>query len=101
MTTHVLDPGPCDRDGPFPIRQADQEQLMSKANFGSIHDQVDLSQTPRLSLQPLLCNRLVPLPDADCRVVQEAAQTLDRAQQLRRSRDLPGDLTQMDRVTFV
>ena len=45
MTTYMLDPGPGNRDGAFLISQADYEQLMSKVNFRTIHDQTALSQT--------------------------------------------------------
>src|SRR5271157_334121 len=97
----MLDPGPGDGNGPLPISQTDHEELMSKANLGSIHEQVDLFQASRLGLQPLLGNRPIPFPDADCRVVQKAAKSSGGAYQLCRSRDLPGDLAQMDRVTFM
>ncbi|MFA5873540.1 MAG: hypothetical protein WC832_06215 [Anaerolineales bacterium] len=72
MTTYMLDPGPANRDGAFPISQADYEQLMSKANFRTIHDQTDLSQTMSLSLQPLVRYWLIPFPDTNGWIVQEA-----------------------------
>ena len=101
MTTYMFDPGSGNWDSTFPVRQTDHEQLMSKTNFRTICDQADLSQTVPLGLQPLARNRLVPFSNADCRVIQKTAQTPGDAQQFRCARNIPGDLAQMHRTTFV
>ena len=74
---------------------------MSKTNFRAIHDQTDLTQATPLDMQPSLGNRLVSLPDPDGRVIQEAAQTPGQTNQLRRAGDLPDNLAQVDRATFI
>src|SRR5664279_6095168 len=73
---------------------------MSKTNFRSIHDQTDLSETLPLGLQPVLRNRLVPLPDIDCRVIQKTTQTSSGTHQLRRTRNLDRNLAQSNRMTL-
>ena len=74
---------------------------MTETNSRSIHDQPDLSQAVRLSFQPLLGNRLVPFPYTDSRILQKAAQALGGTEQQCSSGDLPGNLAQMHRTTFI
>src|SRR5271157_42643 len=74
---------------------------MSKTDFGTIHDQTDLSQTAPLGLQPVLRDRSVPFPDIDRRVIQKTAQTPGSAHQFRLARDLPGDPAQIHRMTLI
>jgi hypothetical protein len=74
---------------------------MPKTNLRTIHDQTDLSQTTPLGFQPLARNWLVPFTHTNGRVVYKAVQPPGDAQQLRRARNLPGDLAQMYRATFV
>src|SRR5665648_432006 len=74
---------------------------MSITNFRTIHDQTDLSQTTPLGLQPLLCDRPVPIPDTDGRIIQEAAQTTSQAYLLCPSGYLPGYLAEVNRTAFI
>src|SRR5271157_1555435 len=101
MSSNISDPGPCDRDGPLPIRQTDHEQLMTETNFGPIYDQTELSQGLPLGLKPLLGDRPIPLPHIESRIIQKTAQAPRNAHQLRFSRDLHGDPAQTDRMTLI
>jgi hypothetical protein len=54
-----------------------------------------------LSLQPLVRYWLIPFPDTNGWIVQEAAQSSGDTQQLRRAGDLPSNLAQMHRAALV
>ena len=105
----MRDPGPGDRDGSFAVGQTDDQQLMSGANLGAIDDQADLAQIPILSGQPLPGDRLIPspvkrgIPDPhpDGRIIQEATQATNGAQQLGFSWNFSSDLTQGHRSALV
>ena len=97
----VLDPGPGNRDGPFPIGQTDNQQLMSKANLGAIYDQTDFSQMPELSFQPLPSDGFVPFPYSDSRIVQQPAQSPGGTQQFGWSGFLPCNSAQTNRPALI
>src|SRR4030067_1483221 len=44
----MLNPGTDDRDGTFPVSQADDQQLMPKADFRAIHNQMNFSEMSEL-----------------------------------------------------
>jgi len=56
----MLDPGPGNWDRTSAICQADHQQLMTIANFGAIHDQMDFSKLRELLGKPLNSNWLIP-----------------------------------------
>lgn len=88
MPAHVLDPRPGDRNGALPVGQADDQQLMPKSNPGPIHHQPDLAQVPKLGLQPLPGNRLIPFSHSDRWVIQQTAQPARGTRQFGFARDL-------------
>ena len=69
------------------IRQADDQQLMTKTDLGATHDQADFAHTPELGVQPLASDRFT-VSNPDSWIVQKTAQPAGGAQQLGRSRDL-------------
>ncbi len=52
--SNIFDPGPGDRDGWFSLCQANDEQLMPKANLGAIDDQTDFAQVAQLEFPATL-----------------------------------------------
>jgi hypothetical protein len=60
MAAHMFRPSPGNRNGAFPIGQADDQQLMTKPYFRPIHDQTNLSKVHKLGFQQLTRNRLIP-----------------------------------------
>src|SRR4030067_567786 len=97
----VFDPSPGNRNGSFPVRQADDQQLMPEANLGAIHDQTDFSQKTKLRLQPLPSDGVIPFPHSNGRGVQQPAQTPGDAQELHRNGYLPGDAARTHRTALV
>src|SRR6266542_2270613 len=95
MSTNVLDPRPGNRDGSMAIRQADHQELMSKANFRTIHDQAHFAQMHKLRFQPLSGNRFIPVPNLDRWIIQKSTQSPDCAQVLRWSKHLACYSTQL------
>src|SRR3990172_194708 len=93
----VFDPGPDDGEGPFPVRQAHDQQLMPKADLSAIHNQTDLSQISKLPFQPLPGDGFVPFPYPDGGISQQPAQAAGHAQQLSRARNLSGNPAQTHR----
>jgi hypothetical protein len=75
----------------FPIRQANHQELVPKANFGAIHNQTDLLQRTGLGRDPLPGQRLKPFAHRDGRVVQRAAQTAGQAGQQSAAGGLPAE----------
>jgi hypothetical protein len=49
----LSDPGPGKGDGSFSVSKTDHQQLIPKANLGTVYDQSDFSQMSELHLQPL------------------------------------------------
>src|SRR5512136_1670860 len=96
MSTNMFDPCPSNWDGSFPICQRDHEQLMTRTDFCSIHNQTNFSQASPLGSQPLLGNRLIPFPYVHRRIAQKTTQTPGGAHQFRRTRDLERNLAQRD-----
>ncbi len=101
MPSNMRHPGPGDRDRSFAVSQTDDQQLMSTANLGTVHDQLDLAQMPILGCQPLSGDRLILAAHPDGRVIQEPTQSPNCAQELRFSRNLASDLAQGYRSALV
>src|SRR4030065_2269251 len=101
VSSDVFDPGPGNRDGSFSVCQANDQQLMTKANLGAIDDQPNFSHVPELCSQPLPGDGLVPFSYADGRVVQKSAQPSGSAQQLGWAGYLPCNAAQMHRPALI
>jgi site-specific DNA recombinase len=97
----TFDPGPGDWDRPLSVRQANDQQLMSEADLGAIHDQADFSQMAKLSFQPLPSDRCVPFSHSYGRVIQQPAQAPSGAQQFGWTGYLPGNTTQAYRPALI
>jgi hypothetical protein len=89
MPFDVFDPGPSNWNGPFSVCQADNQQLMPKANLGPVYNQMHLSEMTELCFKSLASDRFVPFPHPDGRIIQQSAQTPCVTQQLRRTGDFP------------
>jgi hypothetical protein len=92
---------PGNRDSTFPVSQTDDQQLMRKANFGSIHNQPYLLKTTGLTCQPAPSNRLVPISNINRRVGQKSAQALYQAEQLRFTRNFARNPAKAYRTTLM
>ena len=101
MPSGKRDPGPGDRDGSFTVGQSDEQQLMSTASLGTIHNQTDPCQTMKLRSQLCSGNRLVPHPHPDSWIAQQSAQSPNSTQELSFSRHLSGNLAQGHRLALV
>ncbi len=97
----MLDPCPGNRNSTFPICQTNDQQLMSKANFGPIHNQPHLVKITGLTCQPAVRNRFIPCTHIYRRVSQQSAQALDQAEQLRLTRHLSCNPAQIHRTALV
>ena len=89
MPFDVFDPGPSNWNGPFSLCQADNQQLMPKANLGPVYNQTHISEMTELCFKSLASDRFVPFPHPDGRIIQQSAQTPCVTQQLRRTGDFP------------
>jgi hypothetical protein len=98
---NVLDPVPGKQTGPFPVCQTDDQQLMRKTNFRSIHDQTYLLMVIGLTGEPTASNWLIPNTHIDSRVSQPSAQVLDKTVQPGFPRDLSDDPVQVHRTALV
>lgn len=65
VSKHMFDPGPSNRDGFFSIGQVNHQQLMPKANLGTIHNQTNFSLVAQLSFQSVSRNQCIPFPYSD------------------------------------
>lgn len=74
---------------------------MSITNFRSIHDQTNLSQKMQLGSQPLLGDRLIPFPNTNGRIIQEAAQSPGQTHLRSSAGYLSGYLAEMNRTAFI
>ena len=101
MPSTTLDPGPRDWNGSLSICYRNDQQLMSKANLGSIHGQADFPNPAQLFFQPMTGNRFVPFAHPDSRVVQQPAHSSCSAGQLYRSRYLTRYFAQMHRSALI
>src|SRR4030066_279079 len=98
---NVLNPGPGNRNSAFTISQTDDQQLMRKTNFGSIHNQSYLLKMTGLVCQPAPSNRFIPGTNIDCWVSQQPTQALYETEQFCFTRYLPCDPAQVYRTTLV
>ncbi len=101
MPSTTLDPGPRDWNGSLSICNRNDQQLMSKANLGSIHGQADFPNPAQLFFQPMTGNRFVPFAHPDSRVVQQPAHSSCSAGQLCRSRYLTRYFAHMHRSALI
>ncbi len=101
MSSNLPDPCPGDWNSTFPVSQTDYQQLMGKADFGSIHNQTNLLKVFGLHFQPAACNWLVPITNIDHWVSQKSAQTLYHAEQLRFTWDLARNPAQTYRTALM
>ena len=101
MTFDMLHPGPGNRDRTFTVSQTDDQQLMRKTNFGSIHNQPYLLHMSGLTFQPAPSNGLIPGTYIDRWISQQSAQALYETEQLRPSRHLPGNPAQINRTALM
>ena len=75
MPFDILDPGPYNGNSPFPVNQADDQQLMPKSDLGAILDQTDLTEMTELRFQLLPGDGFVPFFHSDGRSTQQSGQT--------------------------
>ena len=101
MPFNMLDPCPRNRNSAFTVSQTDDQQLMSKTNFGSIHNQPYLLEMTGLTCQPASRNWLIPGMNIDCWVCQQPAQALYGTEQLCFTRYLPCNPAQVHRSALV
>ncbi len=101
MSSDVFDPSPGNRNAALPIGQAHDQQLMPKTDFRAIHNQTNLSDTPKLGFQPLPGNRLIPRSHSNGRIIQQSAQSPRHTRQFCFSRNLASYFTHTHRTTQV
>jgi site-specific DNA recombinase len=97
----AFDPGPGDWDHSFPVRQANDQQLMSEANLSAIYDQADFSQMAELSFQPLPSDRCVPFSHSDGGVIQQPAQAPRNTRQFGFARNFASYFTHTHRAAQI
>jgi site-specific DNA recombinase len=96
----VFDPSPGNGNGSFSVGQTDDQQLMSKSDLSTIHDQTDLSRMSKLPLQPFPGDGFVPGPDPYGWVSQQSTKAPVYTQQLCRTGNLSGNPAQTDRTAL-
>src|SRR6266487_309027 len=101
MSSNVFDPTPDNGHRSTAVGQTDHQQLMTKANLRSIHDQPHFADPLQLRLQPGLGNRFVPAAHIDRLVRQKTAQTPHRTHILRWTHDFASDPTEVHRMTMI
>src|SRR4030065_314329 len=101
MPFSIIHPGPGNGNGSFPISQANDQQLMRKSTFVTIHDQPDLLKMTGLTIQPAASNGLIPDTYIDRRVGQQAAQALYETEQLSFSWEFSCNPAQINRTTLL
>lgn len=74
---------------------------MPKPDLGAIRDQPDFPQVPELSFQPLPRNRFKPIPDSNCGIVQQPAQSSDDNEQFCSSGILDRNMAQTYRLALI
>jgi hypothetical protein len=101
MPFDMFDPGPGNGIGSFSVSQTDDQQLMSKTNLVTIHDQTDLTEMTELVFLLLSSNRSIHFPYPDGWIIQQLAHTSLCAQQLRQTWNLSGNSAQANRMALI
>jgi len=97
----MFDPSPGQWDSPLPVCLADNQQLMPKANLGSIYLQMDFAQMLDLGFQPLPSDRCIPVSYSNRRIVQQSAQASGDTQQYCLARDLTRNSAEIYRTALI
>ena len=99
MPTTAFHPGPGQRNGPSAVGNRHQQQLVPEADLAAIHNQTDFATGQTLNNR--LCQRLIPVPHLDGRVVQQSSHPSRQTGQAGCSRDLFSHFRQVNRAALV